>query len=74
MLRSDEEVEEWRPEEGTEFRMVVKREFQFIEYIGQYEMVRLGDITGDEWKQQSAEVCAQAHTESILDIYCHIQG
>ena len=68
MLQSDEELEEWRPEKGTEFRVVVKRKFQSLEYIGQYEMVRLGDITGDEWKQQSAEVSIQAHSGSIPNI------
>lgn len=58
MLRSDDELEEWRPEEGTEFRVVIKREPQFLEYVGQYEMVRLGDITVDEWKEQPAKVFA----------------
>ena len=56
MLRLDDEVEEWRPDEGTEFRVVIKRKPHFLEYIGQYEMVRLDDITGDEWKKQPAKV------------------
>ena len=56
MFRPDDECEEWCPEGGTEFRVVLKREPRFIEYVGQYEMVRLGDITGDEWKQQPAKV------------------
>ena len=56
MLRSDEDLEEWRPEGGAEFRVVIRRDPRFIEYVGQYEMVRLGDITGDEWKRQPAKV------------------
>ena len=56
MLRSDDDLEEWGPEGGSEFRVVIKREPQFLEYVGQYEMVRLGDITGDEWKKQPAKV------------------
>ena len=61
MLRSDDELEEWLPEGGTEFRVVIKREPQFLEYVGQYEMVRLGDITGDEWKKQPPKVSTYAH-------------
>jgi len=68
MLRSDDELEEWLPEGGSEFRVVVKREPKLFEYIGQYEMVRLGDITGDEWKQQSAEVSTLVHTGSVPNI------
>ena len=56
MLRLDDEVEEWRPDEGTEFRVVIKCEPHFLEYVGQYEMVRLDDITGDEWKKQPPKV------------------
>lgn len=56
MLRSDDNLEEWRPEGGSAFRVVVKHEPNFIEYIGQYEMVRLDDITEDEWNQQDANV------------------
>ena len=58
ILQLDDELEEWCPDEGTEFRVVIKREPRFVEYVGQYEMVRLGDITGDEWKRQSAKVIA----------------
>lgn len=56
ILQLDDELEEWCPDEGTEFRVVIKREPRFVEYVGQYEMVRLGDITGDEWKRQSPKV------------------
>jgi hypothetical protein len=35
MLRSDDELEEWCPEEGMEFRVVIKREPRFPEYLGQ---------------------------------------
>jgi len=68
MLRSDDELEEWQPEGGTEFRVVIKREPRFLEYIGQYEMMRLGDITGDEWKQQTAKVSAPIHTNCISHV------
>lgn len=68
MLRSDDELEEWRPEGGSEFRVVIKHELQLLEYIGQYEMVRLGDITGDEWKQQSTEVYMPVHTGSVPNV------
>ena len=56
MLRMGNEFEEWRPEGGTDFRVVIPKDSRFIEYIGQYEMVRLGDITGDEWRRQPAKV------------------
>jgi hypothetical protein len=65
MLRSDDELEEWCPEEGTEFRVVIRREPRFLEYVGQYEMVRLGDITGDEWKRQPPKVIAPTHADSV---------
>lgn len=65
MLRLCNELEEWRPSEGNEFRVVIRKEQDFIEYVGQYEMVRLGDITGEEWKQQPAKVTAFSHTGSI---------
>lgn len=65
MLRSDDELEEWEPEEGTEFRVVMKRDPQFLEYVGQYEMVRLNDITTDEWKEQPAKVFTQTLLELI---------
>lgn len=56
MLRLDDGLEEWRPEEGVEFRVVVRKDQQFLEYIGQYEMVRLDDVTADEWQRQPAKV------------------
>jgi hypothetical protein len=56
ILRIDNNLEEWRPEEGNEFRVVVKKGSRFLEYIGQYEMVRLEDITADEWNQQPTKV------------------
>jgi len=57
MLRLDNELEgEWGPEGGTDFRVVVRKDPRFIEYLGQYEMMRLGDITGGEWKRQPSEV------------------
>jgi hypothetical protein len=65
MLRSDDELEEWCSEEGTEFRVVVRREPRFLEYVGQYEMVRLSDITRDEWKRQPLRVIAPMHADSI---------
>jgi hypothetical protein len=65
MLRPDCGLEEWCPEEGTEFRVVIKREPRFLEYVGQYEMVRLGDIAGDEWKRQPPKVIAPTHADSI---------
>lgn len=68
MLRSDDELEEWSPEGGTEFRVVIKRDPRFVEYVGQYEMVRLGDITGDEWKQQPVKVTVPMCTDSISNI------
>jgi len=67
MLRSDDGHEEWQ-HKVNEFRVVVERESQFFDYIGQYEMVRLGEITVDEWKQQSAEVSISAHTGSVLNV------
>lgn len=65
MLRPDDELEEWQPDEGTEFRVVVKREPRYLEYVGQYEMMRLGDITGDEWKQQPAKVSTPTRTDFV---------
>jgi len=65
MLRPDDELEEWEPEEGTQFRVVIKREPRFFEYVGQYEMVRLGDITGDEWKKQTAKVSTLMCANSV---------
>lgn len=56
VLQLDDQIEEWRPEEGSEFRVVIKKEPRCVEYLGQYEMVRLGDITGEEWKRQPAKV------------------
>jgi len=58
ILRLDDELEEWSPEEGTEFRVVIKCEPQFMEYVGQYEMVGLGSITEEEWEQQRPKVIA----------------
>jgi len=68
MLRSDDELEEWCPDQGTEFRVVIRRETRFLEYVGQYEMVRLSDITGDEWKRQPPKVIALTCTGSISNI------
>ena len=68
MLRSDEELEEWCPEGGSAFRVVLRRDPNSIEYIGQYEMVRLGDITGDEWKRQPTRVIVSAHAHSTSNI------
>jgi hypothetical protein len=68
MLRSDDDLEEWGPEEGTEFRVVVKLEPRFLEYIGQYEMVRLGDVTGDEWKEQPAKVPTPTRAYSVSNV------
>jgi len=68
MLRSDDELEEWRPEEGKEFRVVIRREPRFLEYVGQYEMMRLGEITGDEWKQQPTKVPTPMHADSISSV------
>lgn len=65
MLRLDDELEEWFPEAGTEFRVVIRRESRFLEYVGQYEMVRLGDITGDEWKRQPPKVIAPTRADSV---------
>lgn len=56
MLRLGDGAEEWRPEKGTEFRVVTRKAEKYFEYLGQYEMINLGDITGDEWKEQSAKV------------------
>ena len=56
MLRLDDGAEYWRPEEGTQFRVVIKCGGPSLEYVGQYEMVRLGDIARDRWEQQPAEV------------------
>ena len=66
IFRLDEDIEEWRPKEGNEFRVVVRKEQHCYEYIGQYEMVRLDDITSDEWEQQLAEVTMVAHPMSFL--------
>jgi hypothetical protein len=63
MLRSDDELEEWCPDEGTEFQVVIKRELRFLEYVGQYEMMRLCDITRDEWKRQPPKVITPMHTD-----------
>lgn len=65
MLRLGGRLEEWTPDEGTEFRVVVKKEPCFVEYLGQYEMVRLSDITGDEWKRQPAKVVISVCAEPI---------
>ena len=73
MLRSDDELEEWCPGEGTAFRVVVRREPHFIEYIGHYEMVRLGDITGDEWKRQPAKVTVPVHAHPASSIQWFVQ-
>ena len=56
MLQLDDDTEEWRPKEGNEFRVVARKDLHYHEYIGQYEMVRLDDITRDEWEQQPAKV------------------
>ena len=56
MLRLDDELEEWQPEGGKAFRVVIKKEPNLLEYVGQYEMVRLSDIAEDEWKKQPAKV------------------
>ena len=56
MIQLDDELEEWQPEGGSEFRVIIKKDPRSIEYVGQYELVRLGDITSDEWKKQNSEV------------------
>lgn len=56
ILQLDDNREEWQPEGGDTFRVVLRKEPNSVEYVGQYEMVRLGDITGDEWKKQSDRV------------------
>ena len=56
MLQVNDDLEEWEPEEGREFRVIIKKEPRFVEYVGQYEMLRLSDITGDEWRQQPVKV------------------
>lgn len=56
ILRLNDGFEEWCPEEGTDFRVVIKREPRSMEYVGQYQMVRLNDVTPDEWKSQPPEV------------------
>ena len=56
LLRLDDELEEWKPTDGTSFRLVIRKEPQFVEYLGQYEVVRLGDITGVEWNRQPVKV------------------
>jgi hypothetical protein len=68
MLRADDELEEWRPAGGSEFRVVIRREPQFLEYVGQYEMVWLSDITVDEWKQQPAKVSTPTCAGSISNL------
>jgi hypothetical protein len=67
MLQPGEEAERWHPEarDGTEFRVVIKREPRFMEYVGQYEMVRLDDVTRDEWKQQPPKVTMVVHAVSV---------
>jgi hypothetical protein len=56
ILRLDDDLEGWEPDQGTEFRVVIRKEPHFLEYVGQYEMVRLGDIDGEEWRQQPTKV------------------
>jgi hypothetical protein len=61
LLQIDNQVEAWTPEEGAEFRVVTEKVPQFVEYLGQYEMIRLGDLTGDDWKRQPAKVVVLTH-------------
>jgi len=68
ILQSDEGLEAWRPEDGTAFRVVVRREAGLFEYIGQYEMLRLGDVREDEWKEPSAEVRPSVHTGFVVNL------
>lgn len=56
LLQLNDDLEVWEPEGGREFRVVIRKEPRFVEYVGQYEMLRLSDITGDEWRQQPAKV------------------
>ena len=56
IFQLDDDLEEWKPDKGTEFRVIVKKEPHFLEYVGQYEMLRLGDVCGEQWKKQPTEV------------------
>ena len=56
ILGLNDDLEQWKPNKGAEFRVIVKKEPHFLEYIGQYEMLRLDDIKGEEWKKQPTEV------------------
>lgn len=49
-------VSDWKPEAGGGFRVVAKREPNFFEYVGQYEMVNLGTVSAEEWKIQPRKV------------------
>jgi len=62
ILQLDNKHRELCPEGGTEFRVVIKHEPWFLEYVGQYKMVRLKNITTDQWKQQPPEVITPMHT------------
>lgn len=68
MLRLGDELEEWRPDGGVEFRVVTGKEPDFLEYVGQYEMVRLDDITGDECQRQLAKVTVLPHALSLFQL------
>jgi len=65
MLRLDGDLEQWRPEEGRKYQVVIKCEAQSLKYVGQYEMIRLDDVPGDEWKEQSTEVFMAVRTGSV---------
>lgn len=67
MLRLDDDKDSYRPDGGTEFRVVVKLEPHFLEYVGQYVMVRLDDIRWLEWKKQPAKV-----STSTCDSIAHV--
>ena len=55
MLRS-KEVDDWKPDPDGGFRIIIRRERDFFEYVGQYEMVNLGNLSTEEWKAQPTTV------------------
>ena len=67
MLRS-KGVDDWKPKVDGGFRVIIKREPSFFEYVGQYEMINLGNVSVEEWKAQPAMVFGtpridRAHTD-----------
>jgi len=56
MIRS-KGIGDWQSEVDGGFRVIIKREPNFFEYVGQYEMINLGKVSGEEWKSQPTTVC-----------------